>query len=62
MTPDAGGWVDETDSRWSDDPWKDDHASTLVGQVKHEVVAARARAAVDADGRMIRPILKQKIR
>ena len=50
---------DAGDSRRSDDPWKDDHASTLVGQVRHAVVTARARAAVEADGRMIRPILKQ---
>lgn len=61
--PDGGGWVglleDETDSRRSDDPWKEDHASTLVGQERHAVVAARARAAVETDGRMILPILKQ---
>ena len=66
--PDGGGWVgllllllleEETDSRRSDEPWKDDHASTLVGQVRQAVVAARARAAVETDGRMILPILKQ---
>ena len=34
----------------SDDPWKDDHASTLAGRVRDAAVAARARAAVDTDG------------
>lgn len=62
VSPDADGWVglleDETDSRRRDEPWKDDHASTLVGQERHAVVAARAKAAVETDGRMI-PILKQ---
>ena len=62
--PDGGGWVglllleDAGDSSRSDEPWKDDHASTLVGQVRQAVVAARARAAVETDGRMILPILK----
>jgi len=47
-------------SRRSDDPWKDDHASTLDGRERNAVVAARAKAAVEAGGRrMIPMILKQ---
>ena len=43
--------ADAADSgRSSDDPWKDDHASTLAGRVRDAAVAARARAAVDTDG------------
>ena len=50
----------DADSRRSDDPWKDDHASTLAGQERDAVVAARARAAaVDTDDLIIRPILKK---
>ena len=50
--------ADAADSgRSSDDPWKDNHASTLAGRVRDAAVAARARAAVDTDGI---PIFKKK--